>query len=121
MRAGLVVALWLTACNNPAAQAADTPAVLIAVDPAARAALTAAVSELLQGAQVTLPTEVLLHDSWFTVERARVRRADGQLLNGRILERPEQFQLIKAQHQCVLVQRGSGRRRVLSALACRAF
>jgi hypothetical protein len=99
----------------------ETAAVLADAGTDARAALVAAVSEMLQGAPVALPEDALLHDSWLTVERARPRTADGQLLNGRILERPEQFQLIKERDQCVLVQQSSGRRKVLTSLECRAL
>jgi hypothetical protein len=109
------------ACTSPGARGLETAAVLAASDAKVRATLSAAVSEMLQGAQVTLAEDALLHDSWITVERSRPRTADGQLLNGRILERPEQFQLIKEREQCVLVQHSSGRRKVLASLGCRAL
>jgi hypothetical protein len=118
--AGGVVALWLTACASPASSL-ETAAVLAQADATTRATLSAAVSEMLQGAKVTLAEDALLHDSWLTVERYRPRDANGRLLNGRILERPEQFQLVKDAEQCVLVQASSGRRKVLPSFDCRAF
>lgn len=121
MRLGWAAALAMTACTTPVARGLETAAVLEAGDADTRAALRAAVSEMLQGAQVTLAEDALLHESWLTVERVRPRNAEGQLLNGRILERPEQFQLIKAGGQCVLVQHSSGRRKVLASVACRAL
>jgi len=117
-----LITAWITACNSPPVLALDTAAVLVDPDGEARGVLAAAVSEMLHGAAVTLTEDALLHDSWLTVERVRPRTADGKLLNGRILERPEQFQLIRDQDQCVLIQRSSGRRKVLSPqLGCRAF
>jgi hypothetical protein len=117
--AGYVAVLLLTACASPASSL-EAAAVLAQADTTTRATLSAAVSEMLQGAQVTLAEDALLHDSWLTVERYRPRAANGQLLNGRILERPEQFQLIKEAERCVLVQASSGRRKVLpSVIGCR--
>jgi hypothetical protein len=122
MRVGWTVALIMTACVSPLARGLEIAAVLEQSDANARATLTTAVSEMLLGARVTLAEDALLHDSHLTVERARPRATDGQLLNGRILERPEQFQLIKEQEQCVLVQQSSGRRKVLpSIIGCRAL
>jgi hypothetical protein len=120
MRVG-AAALVMTACVSTMAQSPENAAVLAVNDAAARATLSAAVSEMLRGASVTLAADALLHDSHLTVERARRRAADGQLLNGRILERPEQFQLIKEMDQCILVQQSSGRRKLLSSIGCRAL
>lgn len=118
---GCCAAMLLTACSSPAARGLETAAVLTDADASVRATLATAVSEMMQGAKVTLADDALLNDSWLTVERARPRTADGQLFNGRIVERPEQFQLIKEREQCVLVQAGSGQRKVLPSLTCRAL
>jgi len=110
----------IAACSSAAASKPDTPAVLQESNASTRAAVAAAVSEMLQGAPVALAEDALLHDSWITVERMRPRDAKGQLLNGRVLERPEQFQLVKQQGQCVLVHQSSGKRQGLESVSCRA-
>ncbi len=121
MRARVACLLLLATCVSTPLQALETPAVLERTDANVRAVLSAAVSELLQGADVTLGEDALLHDSWLTVERVRPRDGTGQLLQGRILERPEQFQLLKDEDQCLLVQRSSGRRKVLESVGCRTL
>ena len=126
MRARVACLLLLATCVSAPLQALETPAVLESTDAKVRAVLSAAVSELLQGADVTLGEDALLHDSWLTVERVRPRDGTGQLLQGRILERPEQFQLRIIQQpgdadQCLLIQRSSGRRKVLESVGCRTL
>jgi hypothetical protein len=119
LAAGTMAGASIAACSSTAANEPEMPAVLQEVNAVTRAAVTAAVTDMLQGAQVTLAEDALLHDSWLTVERARARDASGQLLNGRVLERPEQFQLLKQQDKCVLLHHGSGQRKVLSSIGCR--
>lgn len=124
MRSALasVLAVALScACTSARIEALETAAVLQQPNASTRAALESAVSEMLQGAKITLAEDALLHDSWLTVERARPRDSTGQLRNGRILERPEQFQLVKEQERCVLVRSSSGQRKVLDSIDCRAF
>jgi hypothetical protein len=113
-------AVLIAACNSTPVRAIETAAVLHNPDAATRTALEGAISEMLQGAKVTLADDALLHDSWITVERARPRAANGQLVNGRILERPERFQLVMERERCVLVQHSNGRRKMLDSVACRA-
>jgi hypothetical protein len=109
------------ACTSAKIEALETAAVLQQPDASTRAALESAVSEMLRGVKVTLAEDALLRNSWLTVERGRARDATGQLRNGRILERPEQFQLVKEQGRCVLVHSSSGQRKVLESVDCRAF
>jgi len=115
---GTLTVASFSACTSAPAGEPDRPAVLQESDANTRAAVSAAVTEMLKGTEVTLVEDVLLHDSWLTVERTRPRTATGQLLNGRVLERPEQFQLVKRENQCVLVHQGSGNRKVLESIAC---
>jgi hypothetical protein len=116
--AGAVAVMAAAACTSTSASESESPAVLQTSSDATRAVIAAAVKDMLQGAQVTLAEDALVHDSRITVERVRPRDTKGQLLNGRVLERPEQFQLLKQQGQCVLVHQGSGRRKVLESVGC---
>jgi hypothetical protein len=112
------VAVATAACSSTSAGESESPAVLQTSDSDTRAVIAAAVKEMLQGAEVTLGEDALLHDSWISVERMRPRDAKGQLLNGRVLGRPEKFQLVKQQDRCVLVHQGSGKRKVLDSIGC---
>ena len=119
LSAGSLACVVMAACSSTSASESETPAVLAESNDSTRAIITAAVRQMLRGAQVTLAEDALLHDSWITVERMRPRDAKGQLLNGRIMERPEQFQLLKQRDRCVLVHQGSGQRQVLDSVGCR--
>ena len=113
-----MVTLLVGACSSAPAGEPDAPAVLQDPSAATLEIVSAAVSEML-GAPVTLGQDSLVHDSWITVERMRPRDAGGQQMQGRVLERPEQFQLVKRAEQCVLVRQRSGERKVLESIGCR--
>jgi hypothetical protein len=67
---------------------------------------------------VTLADDALTHESELTIEHARLRDAQGRLLNGRDLGRPEHFRLLKVGPDCVLVQERTGQRWTLTHSKC---
>jgi hypothetical protein len=90
--------------------ACDEPAVITAPTPASREELARVVSAALHGARVTLADDALTKESILFIERARLR--------GRVMEKPEQFQLVWGGSQCVLIHRRTGERYALAHTTC---
>ena len=107
------VALLLAACVG-----AERAARIVAPTAASRAALQAAVSQALGGAEVTLADDALTHDSRLTIEHVIRRDAAGNRRVGRDLSAPVVFELVKRGRQCVLVRPSDGARWVLDATRC---
>jgi hypothetical protein len=110
-------AFVLVACVS-AASRSDEPAVISAPTPASREELARVVSAALHGAPVTLADDALTKESLLIIERARRRDADGVRIDGRVMEKPEQFELVKSASQCVLIHRRTGERHVLTHTTC---
>jgi hypothetical protein len=86
--------------------------------PASRSELARVVSEALGGVPITLAEDALTQSSLLVIEHARPRDAQGRLLQGREMRRPEQFRLVKSGSDCVLVHVRTGRQWVLKSTAC---
>lgn len=82
------------------------------------AALSDAVSKALNGARVRLADDALINTDLLIVEREQLRDPSGLPINGREREMPEQFRLVKAGDQCILVHTRTGRRFPLSGVDC---
>jgi len=109
----------LLACATPAAP--EVPAVLVEPTAQTRAELAQAVSSEFGGIAVTLADDALTRSPEVVIEHARPRDAEGRLINGRELGRPELFRLVLQGRQCVLVHQRNGRRIVLGSAACRGL
>jgi hypothetical protein len=96
----------------------DIPAVIVQPDDASRAALQRTVSAALRGAPVGLADDALTDTSTLVVQRIPVRDASGMLANGRDLERPHLFKLVKNGSACVLVADATGDRFTLDDTHC---
>lgn len=97
----------------------DEPAVITAPTPASREELARVVSSALHGAPVTLADDALTKESLLIIERTRIRDPDGVRIDGRVMEKPERFELMKSGSQCVLIHRRAGERYALAHTACR--
>jgi heme A synthase len=113
----LAAAVVLAACVSTASRS-DEPAVITAPTPASRAELAHVVSAALHGAPVTLADDALTKESLLIIERARMRDASGVPIDGRVTEKPEQFELVKSGSQCVLIHRRTGARHALTHTTC---
>ena len=111
-------AFALAACVSTVSRS-DEPAVIAAPTAESREELARAVSTALHGARVTLADDALTRESLLIIERARPRDAKGRPIDGRVLEKPEQFQLVKSGSQCVLIHRRAGERYPLAHTTCR--
>lgn len=114
----LLGTLFLSACVSIAAR--DEPALIVDPDQESHAEIVRAVSDALQVANVTIAPDALTRDSSLLIERAPARDPEGRRLNGRDLDKPEQFRLVKHGDQCVLVHARSGARTILARTKCRA-
>ena len=109
---GLAVAAIAVACLAACRVSVDpdpVPAVLIAVDDAARSELVAALSAALNRTAVRVAADALQHDSELVIERAPARDPSGLPLNGRESARPQHFRLLLISGRCVLEHDGGGR------------
>ncbi len=109
----------LSACAQGLAHE-EVPAVIDHPTSESRAELAKAVSTALNGVPITLADDALTRESVLIIERAQHRDAQGIPLNGRELQRPEQFRLVKSGKRCLLVHEGTGKRLRLRSTTCRA-
>lgn len=125
MTARAVALLALSLAGLPALSAwpadADVPAIIIHPTAASRADLELAVSREFHGTRVRLADDALTRDSLLIVGRAQARDVRGLPLNGRELERPQHFRLIRRGGRCVLLHLETGKSQVLTHTACRAL
>ena len=119
-RAALLVLVLVTlpACRAWA-EPWGAPAVITHPTAASRADLERAVSLALHGMYVRLADDTLTHQDVLIVARAQARDSRGLPLNGRQIERPQHFRLLRRRSQCVLVHVESGKARVLRHTTCR--
>ena len=97
------------------------PAVITHPTAASRADLERAVSLELHGVYVRLADDALTREDLLIIGRASARDARGLPLNGREIERPQHFRLLRRRSQCVLLHVESGKARVLRHTTCRMF
>ncbi len=86
---------------------------------ASRTELARVVCQAMQGAPVTLADDALTTSSTLVIDHANPRDLSSLPLNGRSLDRPERFELIKHKSRCVLLQSRTGRRWTLRHTECR--
>jgi len=120
LRSISVTALWLmlSGCQTVNADL-DRPARIVNADADSRAALQTVVNEAL-GTEVMLADTALTDSSLLTIERWPAGTMDNPVPQGRILEKPIQFQLVRNGDDCVLVKKSDGSRYLLSDTDCEA-
>lgn len=112
-----LLAIVLSACALPDIEA--QPAVIVEPDAQSRLALQEAVSESLEGAEVTLAADALTDSSTLVLERLRPTSRESLEGESRSLDRPEHFQLVTQGEACILVHEESGARHMLADTRCR--
>lgn len=115
----LVLALVTLPACRAGAQPWGAPALITHPTAASRADLERAVSLALHGMAVRLADDALTREDVLIVARAQARDSRGLPLNGRVIERPQHFRLLRRRSQCVLVHVESGKARVLEHTTCR--
>lgn len=108
-----------SACATTGARA-DKPAIIVEPTAQSRAELLSVVRMAFGNAPVTLADDALTGSSSLAIERIPRRDANGQLLNGRVLEMPERFTLALRNSKCVLTQESTHREWVLHKTKCAA-
>ena len=123
MAAPLVLASVLALVTLPASRAWaepwGAPAVITHPTAASHADLERAVSLALHGMHVRLADDALTREDLLIVARTEARDSRGRLLNGREIERPQHFRLLRRRSRCVLIHVESGKARVLTHTTCR--
>jgi len=101
----LIVAGSFCACASSASR--DTPAVLTNPTPATRADLRLAVQRALHSDPILLAPDALTTTNFLSIDRFVRRDAAGRPLDGlNFGGRPELFQLVRVNKECVLVHMG---------------
>jgi hypothetical protein len=113
----MVAATLVAACAG-AAGPPEMAAVIVEPTEQTRAELARAVEAVYHGAPVLLADDALTTDSSLVLEHAHPVDAQGRLLNGRELGRPEIFDLVIGREGCVLIHRRTGQRTVLRTAHC---
>ncbi len=112
----IAAGLFAAACQTVVA-GDDQPARIVNADTESRAALHAAVGKAL-GTDVLLAQDALTDSSVLTVERWPAGRLDNPVPQGRIVEPPIRFQLMRRGDACVLIRLDDGARYVLADTDC---
>ena len=111
-------AALLAGCQMSTAQSAR-PALLVDPDADARQELRQALMDLSGFVRVDLLDTDLTRSSELVLERRHQHTSNGDLIQGRDLEMPQRFQLLRQDGQCWLVQLASGQRKLLLRARCR--
>ena len=113
----IVAAAMLPACSTDPS-AAEPLARIIDPTSESRAELKRIVSRALNGLDVMLADDALTQSSLLIIEPKTYRDAQGNPINGRLLDVPVQFVLRKQGEHCVLESRSSGGRWELAETKC---
>lgn len=113
----LFLTFALSACALPDIEA--EPAVIVDPDAQSRAALTRAVAESLDDAEISLAADALTDSSKLVLERRRPTSRESLEGESPSLDRPEEFQLLIQGEACILVHEESGARHMLADTSCR--
>ena len=114
-----VVVMSIAACKNVAPET-DQEAVIVNPDAASRAALQARLSESLH-TDVTLAEDALTQTSVLIIEQKAPQSIEGSPAQGRNMQMPIQFRLVKNGAECVLVDQRDLSRSVLTDTECSAL
>lgn len=115
----LMLAIVPVLCGAAWPEPRDPPAMIVNPSDASRTELARVVCQAMQGAPVTLADDALTTSSTLVIDHANPRDLSSLPLNGRSLDRPERFELIKHKSRCVLLQSRTGRRWTLRHTECR--
>ena len=117
----LLASTGLPGCRARA-EPRGAPAVITQPTAASRAELERVVSRAIAGGTpVRLAPDALTRDSQLIIERAQARDARGLPLNGRELQRPQHFRLLRRGSRCVLLHVETGKSYVLAHTSCRVL
>lgn len=117
VRRGQQGSLWLASLWAVTSTAA--PAAIVDSTPSGHADIAQAVAAAL-GTEVLIADDALTTSSILTIERRAPRTMEGRVGTGRILGRPETFQLVLDGDKCVLVHLGTGESYPLENVRCHA-
>ena len=115
---GASLSIMLTGCQTVNADY-DHPARIVNPDADSRAALQATVNEAM-GREVILADDALTDSSMLVIERWLPGTMEDPVPQGRILEKPIRFQLVKNGDDCVVIRKSDGARYALSNTDCEA-
>lgn len=96
----------------------EDAAVIVSPSVASRAELLRVVREALHGVPVALADDALTTSSTLAIEHARPLDTEGRLMNGRELQMPTRFDLVKRGSHCVLIESQTARRWTLKNTQC---
>ena len=111
-----VIAMSFAGCKNVTPDA-DQAAVIVNPDAASRAALQATVNAVLH-TDVALADDALTETSILIIERKIPQSIEGSPAQGRNMEMPIQFRLVRNGSECILIDQRDMSRTVLSDTAC---
>lgn len=111
-----VLAMTIVACKNVAPDS-DQAAVIVDPDAASRAALQETVNAALR-TEVTLADDALTDTSILIIEQKLPQSIEGSPAQGRNMEMPIQFRLVRNGSECILIDQRDMTRAVLADTEC---
>lgn len=112
----LSACLALSACASMAQD--DSPALIVNSSEITRAELVRVIGTALGSPDVLIAPDALTRESAVFIEQRPARDATGQRLSGRDYGRPERFDLVTQNGECVLVHASTQKRYALSGVRC---
>ena len=104
--------------RNFSKRSAPIPAVRDAPDIDSNVALSVAISQALNNTTVSLSKDALTDTNLLIIERNSHVSINGRVATGRMMERPERFQLFLENDACVLAHENTGMRYPLADTTC---
>lgn len=115
--AGLIVAATSTFGCQTVETSNDQPARIINADTGSRTALQRTVDGAL-GTHVILPDSALTDSSLLTIEKRPPRTMENPVPQGREMQMPIQFRLVRNGNRCVLIRPSDRSRYALNDTSC---
>jgi len=113
----LIITCLTSGCSLQAKNIAN-PAVIAKPSTQSNIELQVAIASLLGQKQVLIAKSAFTKSSSLTIERVPYSSQNGQLINGRVTEKPMLFRLVIRDGQCIVQNAESEEERVLPVTKC---
>ncbi|MCJ8319184.1 MAG: hypothetical protein MJK12_06100 [Colwellia sp.] len=114
----LFIACAVCGCSSQAKNRALS-AVITEPSEASNIELQDAIASLVGQKQILIAKDAFTQNNSLTIERMAHRAQNGQLINGRVIEKPQLFYLVIRDGQCIVKNSESNEEKILQVTKCR--
>jgi len=117
---GVLFFVWFICGCSSQAENIAIPAVISEPSASSNTELQGAIASLLGKKQVLIASDAFTKNNSLTIERVAHSAQNGQLINGRVTEKPSSFRLVIRGEKCFVQNTESEEERVLEVTKCDA-